>query len=501
MIRKETAQAAIDLAQELERVGLCIKAQKGGEIDQLNQVASVSFSLPVDLGAAQIDPTSAYTPNADVIEQDSMLALTSPDGQSYGSDHAFVLEKSILGFSEPMAGYLNVARNVVKPAVVEFHTRIDAYMRACAQPNLFNPEVTYSDVPDPLINPSIMDEINKFKSEPFAVVDGKRKVYLPERSAEEIKELLLTNNNAVDSDIHNWLLKSGVGDGLLIDVWNNVFSNNENSVSNFESMTSNMYRGADAAMVVFLIARNIAKNPLEGATGTLAMWRSEMGELEAQSAVRLLHALETRAQTIRLGQLVVSKTKTSVVVNKPVYDEFISQGGNDTILFGVVLSDRLATCLPDIMNDTGQFLSIWENQNRIMNATALNRRFSNLKSAILIKSQEMIAENFKSYYIIPANGTTLVDSMGHPMVQQSLDNIEKIVDDLTTEDCNNLWEVALRVIARGIFGYTDSYEILKGIEMASLINQDADIGECSLVANLEYLVDALLDQLEVATLK
>ena len=500
MIRQEAAQAAIDLAQELERVGLCLKAIRGGSIDKLNNAATTNFEYPQQLGAIRLDPTQAYTPNAEMIERDSMLSMVV-EGKDYGSEHARFLEEAILETVEPLRAHLNFARNIVKPAIVELHNRLDAFLKAYAQPNTFNPNLVFKDVPNPLIHPSILDEVEKFKNEPYVIQDHYKKITIADVTIEQIKELMMTGNSSVDAEIHQWLINPEVNDGFIMSVWNSIFGNSGFGGTNYENVTGNLSTGTDAAMIAFLIARNIKDNPIEGAVGTLSSWKSEIGEIYAQSAVRLLQALDARATSIRLGRLIISKSKDVLVLNKPVYDDFISQGGNNTILFGVVLSDRSSTYVPDIMQNTNEFISIWERQNKIMNMTAINRRYTNLKTAIKIRVQELIGENFKTYYSVPADGQTIVDSLAHPMVQASLDTIEKIVDDLSIEECEDIWAVCLKVVGLGIFGYTDAYQILNGIDVAKKVNQSADVGECSLISTLEYVIDYIADQLAVDTLK
>lgn len=489
MIRKEIAQAAIDLAQELDARNLGIVAQPGSVIAKLTGLSTISFNVPTHVNYADQAEITSYTPTADNISDESSFSLAIKDGDNYGNQHATTLEEAITSLAPDVARHLNHARNIVNPAVKEFHDRVKTSLDNVPKSSVFNPTIKQVDVPAPLLASAMLEAVGEFAKIDYQVVS--LNVNAGEKTIEDLTALILTGNAVVDGDIHQWLAEGG--SIALQDVWRDVFQNS----AYLNSLTD---KNIDAAMAAFLLARKIAEEPIAGVTISLTDWKTQVFNIRNQAGLRLANAITERESIIKNGFLFKTYSDSIVVVNKPVYQAYLENGGSDAVVFGGVLLDRLPLTTGELNEKAAQCLEVWERQNRMIAATQLNNRFVNLKRLMNQHVLELLQEKSVQYFEILNDVGPIVDSCAHPAVAAIIRDVTDYIDALQPFEMECLWKLSLNVIAKHVFGFTSAYEILEGIDRFCKENQDIDPMEASLLATIEYVTDYVVQDLTVVNL-
>lgn len=490
MIQKEIAQAAIDLAEELDRRSIGLVAVPGSEVNVLTNLSTVKIDAPIPLGLTPEELAREYIPNAEVIEQESSLGLVSTEG-SYGSQHADKLDELVTGLADTVAQHLSFARNTVTPAVREFHTRLTASLESIPTTATFNPVLVKENLPEPMLSSLLQSAISEYRTSPYVPVGVRAGA--AEATAEEIIANMTTGNDAVDADVKQWLHR--IGDAFVVDVWNAVFTTNGSPSATFVSMSEDRTTGVDAALVVFLLARRLLDNPTDNASNTLEGWRKAVGDLLVQSGLRLAHAFDDANRDLESQLLVLGYTQDVVTVFAPVYEQFIAAGGSDAILFGNILTDAPRLFAPAVLERATEFLENWERQNRILTARNLNNRYTASKSMIDFRAEELVAQNIKEFFPQLEDGGAVVLDVNHPTVAEAISRIRAMVAELTSDDLKDTWKLATRIVASGIFYYTDAQAILDGINKVCAANPEIDVKEASLIATIEYVADYVAAQL------
>jgi hypothetical protein len=74
---------------------------------------------------------------------------------------------------------------------------------------------------------------------------------------------------------------------------------------------------------------------------------------------------------------------------------------------------------------------------------------------------------------------------------------EEVVNNLLVKDIEDVYGVALKMVCRGRFFYTDAEKILSRIEEIQCITKGIDVREAALLSVCEYFFDYVADQIEL----
>lgn len=502
MLRQESIQAAIDLAQELDRRGLGIVAVPGSEVATLVDASGCPIEKPAEF-VNNIDELSRdYTPDVESIIRDSSMTVTDKDGAPISTPHAETLEEKVVALADCIGPHLAYARNTVKPAVNEYHKRVSDALNALPTSATYNPTLVKVDLPEPLQSPMILDAIGEFRG--GTVMQDVKRANGPGLTGEEVIGHLTSGNAALDGEVGIWAQRLGAD--FFAMVWASAFSQvGMEGVQgrSFVSIVEDTETGADAALAVFLLARRLQDNPPEGTVSTLEEWRVTVGDLLVQAGIRMNHAVEDlqRAKGLQLLIKSVSADGQTIKVLAPVYDEFIAAGGHDAQIFGSVLSGERRVYVPGIVEKASEYVLLWERQNRLLTAALVNRRYADAQSLAIFKLEELLAENLSTYFPPEAFGGAVVDSINTPIVNTVIQEAKSYIGSLDADRLEDLWAVATHVIAKIVFGYTNAYEILVGINRACASNPDLPTGEAALLSTIDYVIDYItMTQLSVVDL-
>lgn len=483
MLRKEIIQNAIDLAQELEKRGLGVEPAPNSAVAALVDASSIAF---VTAAGAIIRP-DVYTPNVDEIFDAAAVATRDAEGNVLRVPHDEAIEETAVPLGDTLKAHLSYARNTVRPAVQEYYERISTALAAMPTTVSYNPPIIKFDLPEPLINPILSAEVNGFADKPYFPIN--KTGTAPERTAEQVLELLSTGNNVLDGDLVVWANRKGVE--FFSEVWNAVFRT-EGQTTSASALMDKEDGGVDVALVCFLAGRRLIDDPLEGTESSLADWKSFCADIVDQAGLRLAHALQERSRDFNVKRVVISYCRDKIVVNAPVYQDFLANGGSDAIIFGADLSGKRPIFTNELLESASDYITAWQTQNNAMTVAAANRRYSDARYLLVQKAEELIEANFANYFPQPGGEGAQVTSFEHPAVQTALKEINKILEK-EPEEFANLWKIATEVVAKGIFYYTDAYRLLSDINYISELNPGISAGEAAMLATIEYVVDYIVD--------
>ena len=491
MISKEIATAAIQIAEEFDRRNLLLLPQGNSALAVLTSLSSIDFTIPSNVIRTTTEKQEGYTPNPAEIEAESCYPTLGVDGAE--SSHTNQMDGLIDAISEMVTKHLSFAKNTVAPLIKELTTEVNTVLSSYPETASYNPTIIKVSLPDALLNPSMQDSLSEYKEVTYFPVTTY--MSLPQLSGTDVMELTKVGSKSIDDSIEAWAALKGVS--FFESIWNTIFTNatGEGAVTGtFESMSKCPIEGADVSFAVFLLGKRLLDNPPEGTTQSLPEYRKEIGTLLEQAGLRLNNALAKQDLNLKTELLVLAYTKDVVHVFAPVYDKWLSDGGNNAVLFGNLLTDRSPLLfLPAMQSKANELLELWEHQNRLMTITLANKRFVSAKSTIEFKAIELIANNLTSCFGEYTKNAAI--NFNTPEVALAVKNIKEYTEDLTYDALKNIWKVCGEIVSKHIFYYTDAYKILSGIERACENNPGIDIAEAALLSSNEYVTDFICDQL------
>lgn len=489
MITEESGMACISLADELAQRGLVVTALPNTVISELMRCSNISIKLA----------NSVCTPE--------MFAHELKHATSFGetntpqpSQHDMSLDGFVNDLVVPITRHISFAKNVVKPVITDYSEMVKSALEAQGS-GLPSEAFTIEQlsIAKPLLDSSFTSLFDAYKDRtPLApqVVDLKLD-HNP-----DILTLMLTGDKETDKDITEWFQTKGPSFFDLV-VFNLVSSNQgysrgadsstpDISYSNIQGM--NIYMKADVSLALFLIATKLFNNTdmSSGSNMTLSSFKRTVAEMRDYAGALLSSVLEQVTRQAKTKMLVLDldeKTKT-IRVHSDTYKTWLEQNGSPETLFGLLVSGKAFYSQNLIDANTKTLQDAWSSYCLFENSTMGNRLFSNFKNILRFKFKELmnsLSEEEKEYIKDHADYYSKVDAC-----------LEALISDLRIPDMKNIDSVALKIICRTRFHYTDAESILSDIEEAGKNNpQIRDVREAALVAAFNYITDYVADQLSV----
>jgi hypothetical protein len=478
VINKDTVELAIGIAQEFDVRKMYLEAIPGTPLDALTRSCCLSeFAQMVD--------TKEYTPDAAYIE-----AMSNRTEEGLPSKHDIELDAFSVDISAAVASHLNFAKNVVRPIISELVSSIETDIAAIPVNVQYNAEVIVVDMPEPMVSASFRELIEGFSNRDYFELTNY--VNLKPLTAPEIIELMSTGYKEVDAAIAVFTAK--LGDEFITTVYNAAFTA-EPSKYKFSQLISDADTGLAAAVILFLLSNKLYDNPPKDTNISLANYNEAVSDFRIQSAIRIGHGYEDFNRNEKLGLVIIKYNKNQVYVSGSVYRAWLEQGGNDAQLFGSVLSSTPAKYAVELNTRRSELVTAWEQANRMLTATASNERFITYRSIVMSRTISTVNANMKSCFEAVANDAQVTTELAAYI--QFTELLKAFMETTLEDDFKNLWSLALKIVCRTVFFYTDAEKILGGIEEACAVNTGIEIREAALLSLIKYVTDYVCNQMQL----
>ncbi len=264
---------------------------------------------------------------------------------------------------------------------------------------------------------------------------------------------------------------------------------NDRTVITFRDYLYNPETGIDVALAVYLLARKLSDKPLPETEMNLATYDKTIIEFRNHSGARLCAALDNLNKMDKAQILVRALSKGRVtVVNGPVYDKWIKDGGENEVLFGNCLNKTPSVSIPDINSKAAELKALW-NRHAILTATIERNK-------LFVRTKEILARHFQSQMRDVNQGE-----------ESTLANRERIImlfneclDNIREDELSNIWDVCLKLVCHSRFPHTEARRILLGIDRIKKENPGVDVREAAAISTIEYIANWLSTQMRVQAL-
>jgi hypothetical protein len=483
MISKQSANLAIGIATELESRGISLTVSSDSILYPLY---SASSTIPVVIDSTTRNPIAGqeYQPDAEQIEQASIMTTAMGEGVLRNS-HELAQNEAVEVLSRTLSAHIGFARNTIRPAVLEYLQRVETSVQSFVENSLRSPSIKTVGIPIPLYSPSLRSLVREYANNSYMPDSSRLDAAVP--SAEEFEQLFIIGDSDIAQSVKE-LLATKPSDYLAV-LWMDVFGGR--SFARMEDIQD----GNDASLLIFLLTQSLNDRPASTYSGTLAEWRKFVGHLHLQAGLRLVHCLEEDEQRTKIGTLILKAGEDEILVSKSVYDQFKGTGASDALIFAAVQMDPYLVNSESIIAKTEQLMSFWTNQNIIRDRTLVNSRGLAVKRALFNVYEQMLAEQYKTFF--PQLQDRGIDGYDEsiPEIAEARAKVIKILSDFDYTQQPDLPGMCTKVIADGIFHYTDGYQLLTSIDAICKENPNLTGPEAALLATCELIADFLFDQL------
>lgn len=470
MLRHTTLNQALTPASQLSVVA------------KSNSVLSELVGLSVPLFTIDIKDDNGLQ------EQFASIQASTQGNTTELSQHSLQQDALIKDLSGIVRSHINLAKNTVKPLVVEMADAITTYQ------NQFKPKLASEHfniealcLPEVLEDESFLDTLKPYLNK--TVIRPELKVSLAVKTTEELMSLIATGVDRLDKLISTWL--SQKDDDFLVNVFNSFFTTEKTLVSYDDLERLNIFHRIDYVLAMVLFCHKLYDNADASATVDLSTYNASIMQIRDYAGSLLTRELNSVVMFNRSERLIMdlSSDRYTVRVNGSVYKAWLQAGGQPEVILGYVISGDSGSSKVAIDAKAAEYTKQWDSYQLFYNTNESNKALDYFKSFLsqqLALSMKELTEMETEY------------SQKNPSFFETINTqATAYINGLRKDEMTNVFDIALILVAKCRFFYTSAYAILNDINEAAKANKDIDVREAALVAVINYLSDYFVNQMTV----
>lgn len=488
MLNSSTLAMSMPLAEQLDANGIALTAIPGTPLDHLIKACEV----PSDATLSNSETGEYFVDFIRVADQANTVVPLFDK-----SRHDYVLGDIKIVGADAVRRVIGIIRNKAAPTIGELVELVNARLAAAPVSQLSSLEIATNESSAALYNPALSGLIEKYELMPPA--EPTINTALPRIPAAEIMPLLETGIASLDTDVAQWI--ASVPPYELEAIWNDFFCaltprNDEvERGSGFGTVTSVQTpfttlidQNEVTRLVVFLIARHLLENEvvLDNTEMSLSSYNETLKTYVEQAGRLLNRQLEKNSASITNGVLVTAIKGNTIVVNTPVYNSWLANGGDNDILFGMVLSGRPTYNVATLDANREQYRDIWKQKVAILTSTESAQRFNFLREQLVLCYEDMLnrEENEEG---IKLNAREIFEYM-----KCFKDNLECI----SIQESQDLYNVCLKLVCRTRFSKIPAEQFLLKMDEIARTQPKLTAKEAATLAMLDYICDWVASQFQ-----
>lgn len=401
-----------------------------------------------------------------------------------GSSHDVLMDEIVKVGADSIRKHITYAKNVVAPLVGTYIDLVESDITQLPVSGLNKFEIQQYCLPEVYSAPGFVNSLSIFKETPFE--EPGFNLNLPDLDQSELLDLLNTGSGSIDGFIEEF--KSRVGIDFIYSVYNTVFQLKQNTDSDYSQvftlrkLMDDKVTGNDFTLVVYLLANKLHDNPPENTDSNLSEYNSSIIKFRNQAGNKLYRIQEEMNSAINKGRLVKNIVSNHTVqVYAPVYEEWVNNDGDNTVLLGSLISEKNYYTVDNLAEDAENLKLGWDNYKRLEEKAALNNRFVYVKESLGRNFNKLLLENEE---ITLAEKSTCSKIFKEELALISLDELSDIC------------AVCLKLMSRSMFYTTDAERILTSIDRNCRENPSITPREAALIATVELLTDWVCSQMK-----
>lgn len=482
MLNNHVLDAAGRVTAHLQALGVTAAPRPGNVLNSLYDASVPALVLD-----------NEYASPAHVLAAGSTLET---DGHQI---HQLKLDRAIALFTKGVAAGQDQAINLVNPAVERVHTSVlerEADL-STIRALRFN---VMPDVYSPLwVVPAFETMLAKYVNQPLTGI--KIRGRFPERSEQQLREAIYTGVESVDQVVADLL--EDYPDDILSRLYSCIYHDTISMTDSFDLrgvtrlkdgswVVSQSRKTREVSVLAFLLARGIQKTTSDDYSGTTTNFQLDVTGVINTLAYRLEAARKNREVEEKLGRLVLewpadavfanNVENSFIVVNRVLYDRFLSEGGSNEVLIGAAQNDRLDRIQP-LLEKKDRYLEVYRSNERLLvemnNSGRLERMRGYVHDALREFHLDYCAQD--EY----ANRESLWQS------------VTKDLRLLRVTDLDRLWVWIRGVMCRSYFAHSDAIRYLAAHDAVSETMPDETPEVVAYYATMEVLCDLMAEFIEL----
>lgn len=405
------------------------------------------------------------------------------------SEHDSVIATLVDELAPLVQSHIRVAREIGQLAS-ELSENVRRYAESVPSTDAsgeFN--IIKDETPSIFEEPSIIALMDKASSAPIR--DINYNFCSGPRDFDTLFGYLITGNTKLDEQVKEMI--AGFESGWLEDIWYGFFATNLGISSKYRIALNSLPAGERLSVgyVCYCFTNKLLSDIPKDAVGSLSQFESGLADFREQLLIDMRGGLSDYQSQLTNKIIVIGYRShlRTVIVNGPVYRDWLESGGSPELVLGSLLSANPVYTAAEFGEKSSDFLRQWNSFCALHNSESDLRRSVFLRSIYLTCFTEALGkiapfeESFRKAQ--PA------------FAEQAISKVETYLTGTGINDLIKTLDVSLELMAGIRFDYTPAKMILKDIDGVIKSTPDVNIREAALVAASNYLSHYLAGQIGI----
>ena len=398
-----------------------------------------------------------------------------------------IFYSTIDNLSKVITGHISIAKNDVKPLVIDFAQKIQEFLEKNKVVDLNCELEIISLVPSEALdyNP-LLNDLKVYKG--GSVEIPKNILRFAPKANEELMAMFVTGDKQLDAMNLQWL--SNKPNDYLVNIWTEYFVKGEKYI--FENLNNEtIFDKSDVSLVIYLFSLYLFNNPSEEVKSSLTEYESNIADLRNFAGTVLVNCINMIDMYSNSGTLVIENNfyKKYIKVNGYVYKKWLAEGGDATVLLGLLITKENVKNVNLINQMSEKLKANWDQYCSLYKINKKNNLLNDFKSFVSNSLQFSLSDKTqleKDY-----------ESTNSGCYETVIKLVNEEMDRMGLPDIDDPYKVSLILIAKCRFYFTNSYEILNDINEAGKVNPELNPRDAATIATIYNLLDYFLEQMVV----
>ena len=405
------------------------------------------------------------------------------------SSHDTVMDNYQVDLSGIIANHIAFARSVVNKQVTMLKEKIleglSSFKYKEAE-DFFN--ITYFKIADVFSSYIIENEISSYKNSSskffFDPVDLSKLV----KEDFDLNAYILTGDSEQDAFINSWFASIGK-DKLLAYITENV-----------PEYALSVHNLLDYSLVNYLFYRNLLNKADLDLGYSSVQLKSKAVTNRDYYGNKLSVVLEQYRKDIQNGRILSSDSETafsyfsdkalSITVYEESFAKLAEAGCSIEVLFGFISSENRNNVTADeLIANKDLYIGKWNSTRSLYLISMNNSKLDIFKQITSSKFDESINELTDEEKEVSNNSSHFNE--------ETKELAYKYIDELQLSEIDNIDKIALDLVGKIRFRFSNAYFILNEMSEIMKMSEDIEPMEAALYAAVKYVTDFLIEQVEV----
>jgi len=462
MLSTSAIYKAIALADQFDARNIILKPLGGSPLHHVIEACSIKPEMASKNEGGTVD--------IDFFRIDQ--AANAKEGVFDRSRHDYAMADFVNLGAETVRRQLNVARNLVAPRVRSLLELTTMRLANAPVSDLSKLRISEEEDCPAIYGPNLRKLVDQYanyhNAEPALSITGS------ELGTADILKYLETGISSIDEDLIPWAASQP--ESVLQDAYRSFFTilNGRDGRGYYGRINKSVVK----MVLVYCIARHLLENDivLDGVTQGLKEYRAALTAIMAQSAHLLTIEMEKNDSAIQNGSLVRSITGTEIRVFPPVYREWLKNGGNTDVLYGMANSGEPKFTVDAISENADKYMKSWNNYASLVTARDSLSRMNFLREQLILSYESIIAA--------PNEEGVMPDPIA---VQNEMNDFRAVLRTMSSIDAEDLELMCLKLVCRASFAETPAEMILTKMDEETKKNPKLSPREAGALAVIWYV--------------